>query len=94
MHQHYQVVRGDQVPCEQFKSPLTISTRREHKVTGRDVVSEANFLGVNPTWLSPNCVTLGKIPNLSVPLCPLLQNGDDDYNSSNWNCCEDEMGSI
>ena len=45
MHQHYQVVRGDQVPHEHFKSPLTISTRREHKVTGRDVVSEARFPG-------------------------------------------------
>lgn len=45
MHQHYQVVRGDQVPCEHFKSPLTISTQREHKVTGRDVVSEARFPG-------------------------------------------------
>ena len=53
-----------------------------------------DFLGVNPTWLSPNCVTPGKILNLSVPLCPLLQNGEDDYNSSNWNCCEDEMGNI
>lgn len=45
MHQHYQVVRGDQVPYEQFKSPLTISARREHKVRGRDVVSEARFPG-------------------------------------------------
>lgn len=45
MHQHYQVVRGDQIPYEHFKSPLTISTQREHKVTGRDVVSEARFPG-------------------------------------------------
>ena len=45
MHQHYQVVRGDQVPYEHCTSPLTISTRREHKVTGRDVVSEARFPG-------------------------------------------------
>ena len=53
-----------------------------------------DFLGVNPAWLSSNCGTLGKIRNLSVLLWPLLQNGEDDCNSSNQNCCEDEMGII
>lgn len=50
-----------------------------------------DFLGVNPAWLSSNCGPW-KIRNLLCLSVASPAKWEDDCNSSNQNCCEDEMG--